>query len=97
MPSWALLPKTLIGLRSSRIPPSVEEGFLRMVQNLESQVFVIFQKHPSSLTVRARHPSNKEVADFVLARKETYGPESRTPIVSLGTLFDDQKRRDYGP
>jgi poly(A) polymerase len=74
---------------------SVEEGFLHMVQNLESQGFVIFQKHPSSLTVRARHPSNKEVADFVLARKETYGPESRVPLVSLGTLLDDQRRRDF--
>ncbi len=52
---------------------------------------VIFQKFLTAMV-----PLNKDIKlEFVGTRKEIYTPESRDPIVSVGTLNDDLQRRDF--
>lgn len=61
---------------------------------LHDNGYEIFLETPESFTIRAK--KDKEVADFVLARKELgYLPGTRQPIVALGSLFDDLERRDF--
>jgi poly(A) polymerase len=67
---------------------------------LSNEGFEIFLEVPEAFTTRARFPGGhkyeKLTADFVLARKETYpNPETRMPVVEIGTLYDDLKRRDF--
>ncbi len=38
---------------------------------------------------------HEEAVEFVGTRKETYRPESRKPYVTIGTLEDDLRRRDF--
>jgi len=72
-----------------------EAAFNDFVEEIKSQGYEVFLETPECLTVRARMPHTKEVADFVIARQETYIPESRTPTATLGTLYDDVMRRDF--
>lgn len=73
---------------------SLEEGFSIMRNYLLGEGYEIFLENPECVTIRAR--KNKEVADFVLARKEIgYVQGTRKPIVVLGTLEDDLIRRDF--
>jgi len=79
---------------------TVEEGFDIMAKWLEHNEFEIFLSTPSMFTIRAKFPKEHAdaglVADFVMARKEIgYVPETRNPILVLGTLEDDLIRRDF--
>jgi tRNA nucleotidyltransferase/poly(A) polymerase len=79
---------------------SVDDGFVSMYKYLSDEGFTIFLSTPECFTIRAKfpmnHPNEGMVADFVLARKEVgYVEGTRRPILELGTLEDDLRRRDF--
>jgi|AntDeeMinimDraft_6_1070357.scaffolds.fasta_scaffold00887_8 tRNA nucleotidyltransferase/poly(A) polymerase len=97
----------LLGLQSNDIDYSVvvEDEFLKedptkvfyaLATDLKEKGFKIFLETPEMFTIRAKFPDSKEVADFVLSRLETeYIEGTRRPTVTLGTLEDDLRRRDF--
>lgn len=73
-----------------------DEAFWELEKQLVADGFKIFLSTPECFTIRAKFPNSQEVADFVLARKETgYIQGTRTPISVLGSLQDDLDRRDF--
>jgi len=79
---------------------SVEDGWKIMLDYLKSNGFEVFLETPANFTVRAKFPSNHKfaglTADFVMARKEVgYYEGTRQPILEVGSLVDDLKRRDF--
>jgi len=79
---------------------TVGEGWMFMKHFLLTERFKIFLETEDCFTIRAMFPKDHEheglVADFVLARKEVgVIPGTRKPILELGTLEDDLRRRDF--
>ena len=79
---------------------TVDEGWDEMLSHLKTEGFKIFLKTKDCFTVRAKFPKGHVneglVADFVMARKEVgYILGTRKPILELGTLEDDLRRRDF--
>ena len=79
---------------------TVDEGWDEMLTHLKTEGFKIFLETKDCFTVRAKFPKGHVneglVADFVMARKEVgYILGTRKPILELGTLEDDLRRRDF--
>lgn len=72
---------------------TIEAAYHEMREYLIFHGYTIFLETPSCFTIRAK--LRGEVVDFVLARKEEYTKDSRTPICSPGSLYDDLLRRDF--
>jgi len=82
------------------IDQTVDEGWDEMLSHLKTEGFKIFLETKDCFTVRAKFPKGHVneglVADFVMARKEVgYILGTRKPILELGTLEDDLRRRDF--
>jgi poly(A) polymerase len=74
---------------------TAEECFNDMYKNIQERG-EIFLSTPSCYTIRYKDNLTKEVKDVVMARKEIgYIPNTRTPIIKPGTLYDDLIRRDF--
>jgi len=98
----------LLGLKSKDVDYSVvledcnlpiDQAFVAFESQLMKEGYDIFLSTPDCFTIRAMFPKEHKysgVADFVLARKELYYPETgRRPVSKLGTLEDDLGRRDF--
>ena len=82
------------------ITKSIDDGWEQMVQYLKDENFTIFLETKDCFTIRAKFPEGHQneglVADFVMARKEVgYEEGTRKPILELGNLMDDLRRRDF--
>lgn len=78
------------------------DAFNALVAHLKETGFQVFLETPEFFTVRAQvpdgHPlkARTNVADFVLARKDSKTSDGRRPdFVLPGTLMDDLERRDF--
>lgn len=96
--SFEFTPKFIEMTKATTV--SMNVYFITMRGILQNEGYEIFLETPEAFTIRARFPEGHQheglTADFVLCRKETYpDPNTRMPVVEIGTLFDDLKRRDF--
>lgn len=75
------------------------EIFYVLQDHLKKANYHIWQVTEDCFTIRSKFPPDHQfadqTADFVLARTETYVEGSRKPIVKIGSLYDDLRRRDF--
>jgi tRNA nucleotidyltransferase/poly(A) polymerase len=62
----------------------------RFATKLGVETVVAFERFGTAMV-----PLNDGKVEFVGARKETYDPASRKPVITVGTLRDDLLRRDF--
>lgn len=79
---------------------SLQEGYNIMKQYMINEGFKIFLETPEMVTIRGKFPDGHKnsgiTGDFVLARKEIgYEEGTRRPILQIGSLDDDLRRRDF--
>lgn len=86
----------LLGLPVKDFDFAVEcQSFQQMKDDLVERGIKIFQERESFLTIRGSHPKYGAV-DYVCCRKDGSYTDGRRPdYVEMGTLLDDQKRRDF--
>ncbi|NTV01266.1 MAG: HD domain-containing protein [Chlorobiaceae bacterium] len=71
-------------------------AFARMVTDrLGGRNFVLFERFRTAQLELSGDDGVAFKLEIVGARKESYNPESRKPITSIGTLEDDLSRRDF--
>ncbi len=66
-----------------------------MVEELGGRNFVLFERFRTAQLELDDPQAGTFKLEIVGARKESYNPESRKPITSIGTLEDDLSRRDF--
>jgi tRNA nucleotidyltransferase/poly(A) polymerase len=87
----------LLGLSAKDIDFAVEAAsFEVMKEEMSRRGFIVFQARPEFLTLRAKFPGGKLVADFVLCRTESGFTDSRHPDrVERASIRADLERRDF--
>ncbi|MCL2097461.1 MAG: CCA tRNA nucleotidyltransferase [Bacteroidales bacterium] len=83
----------LLGRDSKDIDIVIEGSGINMAEEVAKKLRVsvnIFKHYGTAML----HCDGMDI-EFVGARKESYNPDSRKPIVENGTLEDDQRRRDF--
>ncbi len=93
----------ILGLEAKDIDYAVEaESYEAMRSALLGRGCEIFLETPKYFTIRARMPQGTEgnkagkTFDFTLCRKDgTYSDGRHPDSVSVGTIYDDLKRRDF--
>jgi poly(A) polymerase len=67
----------------------------KVVEELGGRNFVLFERFRTAQLELTGDDGIGFKLEIVGARKESYNPESRKPITSIGTLEDDLSRRDF--
>jgi tRNA nucleotidyltransferase (CCA-adding enzyme) len=87
----------ILGHQPHDIDYAVEaKSYADMIEYMNQHGFKIFLETEKYLTVRARFPDSKVVADFTLCRTDgTYSDNRRPDSVEIGSINDDLARRDF--